>query len=70
MKSLISVIVPNDSYDFIINKVGCLRYSHNRGLESSCVEPNEMKVYLEEDKHKIIGITKVNELKVILIEEL
>ena len=68
MKNLITVKVPNESTDYYINKVGCLRYSHNKGRESSCVEPIEIGEYLEENKHQIIGTSILDGQKIVVIE--
>lgn len=70
MKNLITVKVPIDSDDYTINNVGCLRYTTNCGRVSSCVEPVEMNVYLENTKHKIIGSTVLDNTKMVVIETL
>ena len=68
IKSLITVNVPIDSQDYFINNVGCLRYSTNGGKVSSCVEPMDMNIYLEKDKHKIVGTSMFGEFKLVIIE--
>ena len=68
MKNLILVKVPNDSDDYYINSVGCLRYSRMEGRKSECIEPMESGVYLEKEKHKIIGVSMFMESKIVVIE--
>ena len=50
--------IPTDTTDFWINNVGCIRYSHNQGRESSVIEPIEIGEYLDKEKYKIISTTK------------
>jgi len=72
MKRLLAVLVPNGSTDFFINNIGSLRYTEKRGntLVSSCVEPHEMGVYLEKEKHVILGFTIGAEDTHVIIEEI
>ncbi len=55
MKRYLIVSIPKDADGMFINNVGCLRYTHNKGRESSVIEPDEMGVYLEKNKHHISG---------------
>lgn len=70
MKKLILANVPNDATDIFINNIGCLRYSHNKGRESSVVEPNKTGVYLENSKHEIVGETFIEGQRHIVIDEI
>lgn len=68
MKKFILVKVPTESTDYFINNIGCLRYSHNEGRESTAIEPIEIGEYLENDIHKIVGESILNGQKIIIIE--
>jgi hypothetical protein len=68
MKKIILVKVPTDSTDYFINNVGCLRYSHNEGRESTAIEPMTIGEYLD-NKHKIIGESFLDGQKLVIIEE-
>jgi len=70
MKELISVKVPMDSTVYFINSVGCLRYMQDNGRVSSVVEPVEMGVYLTPKEHLIIGISILDNTKIVIIEKL
>lgn len=67
LSELISVRVPTESEGYFINSVGCLRYMHNQGRESSVIEPFEMGVYLEKYRHEIIGTSILNDQKIVII---
>lgn len=67
LSELISVRVPTESDGYFINSVGCLRYTHNQGRESSVIEPLEIGVYLEKDRHEIIGTSIFNNQKIVII---
>ena len=60
MEEFILIKVPAGSDDYFINNVGCLRYSHNQGRESSCIEPQQIGHYLEKGKHVLLGISYLN----------
>lgn len=62
------VKVPIEATDFFINNVGCLRYSHNEGKESTAIDPMEMEIYLEKHKHIIVGETFLKEQRYVVIE--
>jgi hypothetical protein len=49
------VVVPVDSCEFFVNKVGCIRYTHNKGRESSCIEPMQLGWYATEENTAILG---------------
>lgn len=67
MKKFILVKVPNDSSDYFINNVGCLRYSHNQGRQSTAIEPMQIGEYLEKSKHEIVGTARLdNEIYVVI----
>lgn len=68
MKRFTLVKVPTEATEIFINNVGCLRYSHNQGRESTAVEPMEIGVYLEKSKHRIIGESFLGEQRYIVIE--
>lgn len=68
MKSFLLVKVPDDSYDFFINQVGCLRYSHNEGRESTAIEPIFIGAYLSPYAHEIIGVSTLDGQKIVIIE--
>jgi hypothetical protein len=68
MKRFTLVKVPTEATEVFINNIGCLRYSHNQGRESTAVEPMEMGVYLEKSKHRIVGESFINEQRYIVIE--
>ncbi len=70
MKKFILVKVPTEATDFFINNVGCLRYSHNQGRESTAVEPYETGVYLEKSEHRILGESFLNEQRYIIISNI
>ena len=68
MQNYILIKVPADSSDYFINNVGCLRYTHNKGIQSSVVEPSVSGIYLEHDKHEIIGVSELDGQKLVIIE--
>jgi len=68
MEKFILVKVPNEATEIFINNVGCLRYSHNQGRESSVIEPIQIGYYLEKDKHEIVGESSMNEERIIVIK--
>lgn len=68
MKRHILVKVPTDATKIFINNIGCLRYTYNQSRESAAVEPMEIDIYLEKNKHKIIGDSFLNEQRYIIIE--
>jgi len=68
MKRFTLVKVPTEATEIFINNVGCLRYSHNQGRESTAIEPIEIGVYLEKDKHRIVGESFLGEQRFIVIE--
>ena len=47
--------VPEDSTGFFVNKVGCIRYQHNKNRESSPILPEQLGFYATDDNCKIIG---------------
>ena len=55
--SLYAIEAPSqpDANSFFINNIGCIRYSYNKGRESSVIEPQEVGEYLEKDKWTILG---------------
>jgi hypothetical protein len=59
--------VPEEATDFFINDIGCLRYSTLGGRKSSCVEPQEMDIYLEK-YHKIVGDCFLDNQRYIVID--
>lgn len=68
MKRFTLVKVPTDATEIFINNVGCLRYTHNQGIESTAVEPMETGVYLEKSKHRIVGESFLGGQRYIVIE--
>lgn len=68
MKRFTLVKVPTEATEIYINDIGCLRYSHNKGRESTAVEPTETGVYLEKSKHRIVGESFLSEQRYIVIE--
>lgn len=68
MKRFILVEVPNDATDIFINNVGCIRYSHNQGRESTAIEPVQIGHYLEKDKHQIVGEAIMDNKRMLVIE--
>jgi len=70
MKKLRLIEVPLKSKDHFINNVGCLRYKEMIGTveKSSCIEPEQIGFYLENDLHKIVGYTELNDKKYIVVE--
>lgn len=68
MKRFTLVKVPKEATEIFINNVGCIRYSLNQGRDSKAVEPVEIGVYLEKDKHRIVGESFLNEERYIVIE--
>lgn len=58
LENIYAVKLPEGATDIFINNVGCLRYSHDNGRQSSCIEPEQMKMYLEKDKHRILFLTR------------
>lgn len=67
MQNYILIKVPTDSSEYFINNVGCLRYTHNKGIQSSVVEPYVSGIYLERDKHEIVGVSELDGHKVVVI---
>lgn len=57
MDKLRLIQVPNNSKNHWINNIGCLRFDLNKstGTLSSVIEPNESGIYLETNKHEIVG---------------
>ncbi len=68
MKRFILVEVPTEATEVFINNVGCLRYSHNKGRESTAIEPTQIGHYLEKDKHRIVGESLSENKRRIVIE--
>lgn len=68
MKKFILVDVPVEATEIFINNIGCLRYTHNQGIESTAIEPIQIGHYLEKDKHKIVGESIFENKRVIVIE--
>lgn len=60
--------VPKEAAEFFINDIGCLRYSTLGGRLSSCVEPQEMGVYLDKEHHKIVGDCYLKTQRFIVID--
>jgi predicted house-cleaning noncanonical NTP pyrophosphatase (MazG superfamily) len=60
--------VPNESYGYFINKVGCLKYyvMHGTVEQSSSVSPEVIGDYLETTKHELVGHVFVYKQKYIL----
>lgn len=68
MKRYTLVKVPNDATNIFINNIGRIRYSHNNERESTAIEPSEIGIYLEKDKHRISGEAFLDEQRYIVIE--
>ena len=68
MKKFTLVKVPKEATEIFINNVGCLRYSYNEGKESTAIEPMQIGVYLEKDKHNIIGDSFFDGERYVIIE--
>ena len=68
MKRFILVEVPTEATEIFINNVGCLRYSHNQGRESTAIKPMQIGHYLEKDKHRIVGESITETKRTIVIE--
>jgi len=68
MKRFILVEVPIEATDIFINNIGCIRYTHNQGRESTAIEPICIGHYLEKDKHRIVGESITETKRTIVIE--
>ena len=57
--NLYAIRVPADAGEYFINNVGCIRYSFNKGRESTCIEPEQLGFYVESGNCEILGdVTK------------
>lgn len=70
MNKLRLIEVPLKSKDHFINMVGCLRFVETKGTVevSSCIEPQQIGFYLENELHKIVGYVELDDKKYIAIE--
>ena len=57
--NLVIINIPVDVSELFINNVGCLKYTFNKGRESSCIEPMQLGFYPTKENTLVVGtVTK------------